>query len=329
MSALRDELIRAIADGSQYNIDQLAQSLNADARVIDQAIASLPDIGLSVEHTSSKIAQLARPLKLLDRDAILAAAGRPAALNSLDVFGSITSTNAYLLKKTPPPVSQVDACLAEHQSEGRGRRNRRWESPYGSGVWLSVGRSFVRPPSDIGAFSLAAGVAARRALLACDIPDIGLKWPNDIAHRARKLGGILVELRQLPQNRLRLVAGIGINVTLPDEARRHLAESSGTAATDLAAIAAGHPPDRSHLAGTLIKEMFDCLAEFESAGFAPFADEWREADVTDGVMVEVLDGGVSCVGTARGIDTDGALLVESSGSVRRFVAGEVSVRLKA
>ena len=102
------------------------------------------------------------------------------------------------------PVGSI--VVADHQTAGRGRLERRWDSPQGTALLVS----FVLRPHSL--LSLAAGVAAAEA---CG-PDVRLKWPNDLLLRGKKLGGILVETT--PD---RAICGIGINLTwAPDGAAK-------------------------------------------------------------------------------------------------------------
>jgi BirA family transcriptional regulator, biotin operon repressor / biotin---[acetyl-CoA-carboxylase] ligase len=115
--------------------------------------------------------------------------------------GSVTSTQD--VAHTMPVGSIV---VADHQTAGRGRLERRWESPQGSALLVS----FVLEPNPL--LSLAAGVAAAEA---CG-PEVRLKWPNDLLLQGKKLGGILVETT--PD---RAICGIGINLTwAPDGAAK-------------------------------------------------------------------------------------------------------------
>jgi BirA family transcriptional regulator, biotin operon repressor / biotin---[acetyl-CoA-carboxylase] ligase len=115
--------------------------------------------------------------------------------------GSVTSTQDVARAM---PVGSI--VVADHQTAGRGRLERRWESPSGTALLVS----FVLTPNPL--LSLAAGVAAAEA---CG-PDVRLKWPNDLLLHGKKLGGILVETT--PD---RAICGIGINLSwAPDEAAR-------------------------------------------------------------------------------------------------------------
>ena len=162
-----------------------------------------------------------------------------------------------------------------------------------------------------------------RALGRLDITGLALKWPNDIVRGDSKLGGILIDLRGEAAGPAYVVVGIGVNVRLPASARERLA-SEGVDAVDLAALAA--PPSRNALAAALIAELTTALIEYGARGMAAFAGEWQDADALAGRAVAVLHGGQKLEGRARGVDGDGALLLEIDGVPRRIVSGEVSVR---
>lgn len=262
----------------------------------------------------------------LDAAAIRAALPQWARgrLRRLDVHAEIGSTNDALLEVQDLAPGSFDACLAEFQSAGRGRRGRRWLAPAGAGLCLSVNWAWREAPAGLPALSLAAGVAVLRALAATGIQGAALKWPNDIVHGGAKLGGILAESRGEAGGPATVVIGVGLNVRLPDESIAGL-RADGQAATDLARVA-GRAPPRNALAAALVNGLALALEEFGLRGMDAFADEWRAADALQGRPVRVLQGGQPLDGLARGVDADGALLVEVAGSRRRVLSGEVSVR---
>jgi BirA family transcriptional regulator, biotin operon repressor / biotin---[acetyl-CoA-carboxylase] ligase len=112
-------------------------------------------------------------------------------------------------------------------------------------------------------------------------------------------------------------------VRLPRAAHERLA-AIGVKATDLAAL--GGVPVRNELAAVLIAELAQAMVEFGGRGLAAFAEEWRAADALAGRPVRVLQGSQPLEGLARGVDGDGALLLEVDGSRLRILSGEVSVR---
>jgi BirA family biotin operon repressor/biotin-[acetyl-CoA-carboxylase] ligase len=232
------------------------------------------------------------------------------------------STNADLLSVDSPPPGEFDFRAAEIQSDGRGRRGRRWLAPPGGGLCLSWSRSFDALPPQAGALSLAVGVTALRALRRFGIGGVGLKWPNDLVTPEGKLGGILVELRSEAGRALHVVVGIGLNLAL-DAAVLQDVEASGNRATDCAAL--GSVPDRNALAATLIEEGLRGLANFERHGFAPFQPEYAAADSLAGLAV-VVHGTAPRSGTALGVDGDGALRLKTGTGIERILSGDVSVR---
>jgi len=262
---------------------------------------------------------------LLDASDIRAAlpAWPAERLRRLEVLEETTSTSDRLLAVTDLPPGRFDACLAEYQSAGRGRRGRQWIAPCASGLCLSVNWNFREAPAALSALSLAAGVALLRALSRQGVPGLALKWPNDIVQGGRKLGGVLIDLRGEAAGPAYVVVGVGINVRLPPATLAAIA-AGGFEATDLASL--GVRIRRSELAAALIAALAGMLEEFGVRGMAAFSEEWRAADALADRRVRVLQDDGEFEGRACGVDADGALLVEVPGGRRRVLSGEVSVR---
>jgi len=183
---------------------------------------------------------------------------------------------------------------------------------------------FQEVPQDLGALGLVVGVCALRALRELGVTGASLKWPNDLLVGERKLGGVLIELRAESAGPACVVIGIGLNVALGAAVLAQI-EASGTAATDL--VQAGiEPTSRNAVAAALIGACLRGLSEFGRHGLKPFIEEWQAADALRGRPVNVNAADGIARGVARGIDVHGALLLETPQGVRRFIAGDVSVR---
>jgi BirA family biotin operon repressor/biotin-[acetyl-CoA-carboxylase] ligase len=328
MRVAPDALLRALADGEPHSGADLARDFGVTRAAISKAVPKLASWELEVSAVRGVGYRLARPIDLLDARALRRAlAPRTASrVSQLEVLFEVDSTNRRLLASPPPPAGELAVCLAEFQSAGRGRRGRRWRAPLGSGLCLSVGWQFAAAPRDLGALTLAVGVVARRAVAEVAGLDVALKWPNDLALDERKLGGILLELAAEAQGRCHVVAGIGINVSLPPASLATLSDWP-RGAIDLATAKRGTPPPRPLLAARLIDGLADLFASYAESGFAPYSAEWRAADFLNGRPVRVDDSPAAASGIARGIDGDGALLIETAGGARRRVlSGDVSVR---
>lgn len=321
----RVEILRLLADGALHSGEELAAALSVSRAAVWKRLQQLGEWGIALEARPGSGYRLESPIDLLDGDSIRRRlpADVAANLRDLEVHESLESTSDRLLAARDLPAGKFDACLAEFQSAGRGRRGRRWVAPFASGLCLSMSWSYRDAPATLGALSLAAGVATLRALKRLGVDGLSLKWPNDLMRGDAKLGGILIDLRGEAAGPATVVVGIGINVRLPRAARAALAVE-GVEAVDLASM--GAAPGRNALAAILISELHQALVEFGARGMAAFADEWQAADSLAGRAVRVLHGGQQIEGLARGVDADGALLLESGGARRRIVSGEVSVR---
>jgi BirA family biotin operon repressor/biotin-[acetyl-CoA-carboxylase] ligase len=323
----RLELVRLLADGCEHSGEALATTLAVSRAAVWKQVRQLVSWGLEVDAMAGRGYRLTAPIDLLDERALLANLPGHARerLRRLILADEIVSTNETLLAVADLAQGRADACLAEFQSQGRGRRGRRWVAPFGSGVCLSVSWCFAEAPPQLSALSLAAGVAVRRALGNLGVGDIQLKWPNDILWQGRKLGGILCELRAEAAGPAYVVVGIGLNVRLPPGARAAIS-ATGIEAASIEDIATQPLPSRSMLAAALINQLILSLVEFEQAGFAPFFQEWSAADALSAQAARVHRGEAVIDGVARGIDLDGALLLEVGGRLERFVSGEASLR---
>ncbi len=319
------ELLRLLADGALHSGEELAAALEVSRAAIWKRVRQLEEWGIALEAKPGSGYQLESHFDLLDAAAIRAKLPQAALgrLRNLEVHEALDSTSDRLLAAEELPPGRFDACLAEFQSAGRGRRGRSWVAPFAAGLCMSVNWSYRDAPATLGALSLAAGVAALRALRRLGFAMLSLKWPNDIVHASGKLGGILIDLRGEAAGPAYFVVGIGINVRLPRAARERL-RANGVDAVDLASL--GNAPLRNDAAAVLIAELTQALLEFGARGMTAFADEWQGADALAGRPVRVHHGGQFLDGLARGVDADGALLLEIDGASRRIMSGEVSVR---
>ena len=322
-------LLRALAPGLPVSGEALGRELGTSRAAIWKAVRRLVALGLEIEALPGRGYRLAQPVSLLDAERIRAAlpAGVAARLGALEVLAETDSTNARVLG-AGRPVGQLVACLAEHQSAGRGRRGRRWLSPPGAGICLSVGGRLSAAPSDYAALPTAVGVACAAALEALGVPGIGLKWPNDLLLDGGKLGGILIELRGESQGPATLAVGLGLNVRLGPAARAAIEAVGGLPPADLAGGLAGATLDRNTVAAALVAAIAASLERAPAGLSEATLAGWRQRDVFRDRAVRIEDAGAGRVGIARGLDPSGALLLEAPDGLRhRVTAGEVTLRV--
>jgi BirA family biotin operon repressor/biotin-[acetyl-CoA-carboxylase] ligase len=253
----------------------------------------------------------------LDAHAIAAALGKAAACAEIEVVACCASTNAELLAR-PPRAAGVRILAAEEQRAGRGRRGRRWHSAPGAGATFSIARRLRCAPAAIAGLSLAAGVAAVRALRGLGVAEVSLKWPNDLMLRGAKLGGILVETRQAGGDVLAVI-GLGVNCRrepgLGACLRRRVAAVDDGCRRRIA---------RNAVIGTVAREVLDALQEFERAGLAAFACDWVALHAYEGRRLRVrLDDGRTVSGVASGLAEGGALRLRTRAGLRDIASGRV------
>ena len=326
---LRRPLLALLATDEPRSSSRLARALDAAESEIAAGIEHLRALGIDVAAGPQGFRlKEGHHLELLDAAAIRAALRDEARLHRLEVLFEVDSTNTRLLERPGPPLGFADAAIAELQNAGRGRQGRRWISPFGASLALSLGWTFSDAERVDSTLSLAVGVAVCRALGGLGARGMRLKWPNDVWFEDRKLGGVLVETR-MGGGTAQAVVGIGLNLHLSAESRRQIGALAGT--PELAALdtACPSPLSRNALAAALLTELLSMLPLFERHGFAAFRDEWRSLDALRGrpARVQLADGFVE--GIACGVDEDGGLLLEHGGNVEKFIAGEASLRLLA
>jgi len=323
---MRYRLIELLADGGFHSGSSLGLQLGISRAAIWKHVKALGEMGLEVHAVRGRGYRLAYNFEPLDGQGIQKQLGesvRPR-IQTLEVFPAVDSTSDYLkrIQQPSPPDDMVRVCIAEWQSAGRGRRGRRWVSPYGANLYLSLAAQVSEAMLGSGGLSLAVAIAVAESLQACGLKDAGLKWPNDIYYQGRKLAGILLDLAGESGGPYRIVIGVGVNLKLPVSAARDIDQPWA----DLSQ--SGVSVNRSELAALIITSLVRTLDLFNEHGLRAFIKDWERLDLVSGRAVELHNEHKPMIkGVARGIDPRGALLIEHDGVTRSYHAGEVSIRL--
>lgn len=321
-SPIPTALLQLLADGAEHSGTELGERLGISRAAIWKQLQVLTELGVELDASPGRGYRLREPLDLLDAAAIHTAINGRATLASLDIFPRIDSTNAFLLSDSRPTEdAQLRVALAEQQTAGRGRRGRAWASPFARNLYCSVKRQFPCGLEGLSGLSLVVGLAIAEALAALAIPDVQLKWPNDLRAGGKKLGGVLIELAGDAGGPCTAVIGFGINVRMPTAAAATIDQPW----TDLQALAP-QLPSRNTVVAAILVQLDQALTTFAQQGFAPFAAAWSARDEFRGKPVRMLGVNTEQIGIAAGVDARGALLLETADGLRPIVAGEVSLR---
>ncbi len=323
-------LLPLLASGEYRSGQVLADALGISRTAVWKQLNALSELGLEIESVKGQGYRIPGGIDLLEAGQVRAAL-EPAAtglLSRLELLETIDSTNAEAMRQVELGAGSGLVCSAEQQKAGRGRRGRTWVSPFARNLYLSVVWEYHQGAAALEGLSLAVGVAVARALAACGLPPVQLKWPNDITFEGAKLGGVLLEMTGDAAGTCQVIVGVGLNVAMPDAAAREIDQSWTDIETITEGISsAGIKPGRNTLLAALLNELLPLLAAYEQQGFAPWRDEWQALDAFAGQSVVLHTGARDLAGIARGVDNRGALQLETAtAGMQSIFGGEISLR---
>lgn len=292
--------------------------------------------GYSIEAASKKGYRLVAAEGLLNPFEIKNDLGTRIAGREVLCYDTLPSTNAKAARLAFEGCVDGLAVIAFQQTMGRGRLGRSWESPPDKGIYMSVVLRPPMAPAETQIFTLAAAVAAVRAIYNTDGLRTGIKWPNDIVAGGKKICGILLEMNSEVDRVNHIVLGMGINYSqtasdFPEELQSRassvlmaLNESKGlTGEVNIKSSNTG----RLALVRAVLRELDAVLVDILSGKNNSILDMWREYSATLGREVRFTLRDVEYTGIAEDITADGRLLVRCTDGVRReLISGEVSVR---
>jgi len=246
-------------------------------------------------------------------------AGTPFA-DRIHSRSSVGSTNDELRRLATAGAPDGTVVLADRQTAGKGRRGRDWHSPSGLGLYLSVLFRVRADSQPVTRWTLAAAVAACEACRELTGEAVEIKWPNDLTHEGRKLGGILAEMRSTGHRDAELVIGTGINVRHRTE---DLPPELAGSATSLHLLSCGSMLERESVAAAYLRWLAREVASLRGDLWDVIARDFlRLAPACRGASVRVVGRDAGGEGEIRGVtdglDPTGALLV-------RDAAGETMV----
>lgn len=302
--------------------EEISRNLSISRAAVWKQINKLRELGYEFEAVSRK------GYRLVSKPASIDAAALQLALKTT-VFGrktvllnSTVSTQGEVQKLAEEGHEEGIVVLAEEQTGGRGRFGRKFYSPAGKGIWMSLLLRPDLPLQSTPQLTLLAGVAVCRAIRACTGADVGIKWPNDLLIGGRKMCGILVESAVEDHVLRYCVAGIGVDVNFEEN---DYPEELRSIATSIR-METGHVVDRAPLAAAILNELEGLYSMYKKDGFGIIASLWEALSVTVHRQVKVYNAQGSIEGRAIGLDPSGALLVEQDNGERvMVVSGEISL----
>lgn len=321
---INKELIRRLkaARGQFVSGEELSRLLGVSRTAIWKHIEELRQAGYRVEAVRRAGYRLVAapdrlyPVELQDGLATKRF-GREAVY-----FDAIASTQNEAHRRAEAGAPEGLVVIADVQTGGRGRLGRSWHSPPETGIWMSLVLRPDVPLPRVPQLTLVAAVSLADTLAACTGLSVGIKWPNDLLAGGRKVCGILTELAAEADRVHYVILGIGLNVNQTEEDfPPELRARAGSLA-----MAAGRSFSRVALAQRMLEGLEADYDAYLQKGFAPFKRRWEARAVSLGQRVVARTPGGDFVGIARGIDDDGALLLEqANGALRKIYSADLDL----
>ncbi|BBP73225.1 bifunctional ligase/repressor BirA [Pseudomonas sp. Seg1] len=311
-------LLNLLKDGRFHSGQDLGAALGISRSAVWKQLQHLEaELGLSIHKVRGRGYQLSAPLMLLDSLKI----GGMKTGWPITTFNSIDSTNAEALRAIGQGRTAPFLVLAERQLSGRGRRGRKWVSPFAENLYYSLVLRIDGGMRQLEGLSLVVGLAVMQTLRKLGVPDAGLKWPNDVLVGNKKIAGILLELVGDPADVCHVVLGIGINVNM------QIADEVDQQWTSIR-LESGETCDRNVLATELSEQLQAYIRRQQADGFSVLQAEWEENHLWQDRSVSLIAGVSQVDGVVLGIDNQGALRLMVNGVEKVFSGGELSLRLR-
>ena len=246
-----------------------------------------------------------------------------ALLNDIDsifIEDSTESTNDNAKEHLKTQKNLFSVHLAEQQIAGRGRNNRKWVSPHGKNIYISLGWKSKLLHSQLEGLSLAVAVSLISTLKEFTSSDLKIKWPNDLLINKKKISGILIETTD-SEDGLDIVIGIGINVHMDESEGSEIDQSWGNLEEN-----PSHKLDRNKIIVSILSEMYVLFKDYPNSGFKKYHHVFETYNLLKDKLCKVETDKETYEGKVLGVNEVGELLLEKNGEIQYLRYGEVSIR---
>lgn len=299
--------------------EQLSKELNCSRTAVWKHIQSLRKEGFEFEAVPKLGYRLLQMPERIDQASLLARLQTRTLGRTIKLYDEVDSTQNIAHELVRNGAGEGTLVIAEQQTKGRGRMGRNWLSPKGKGIWMSVVLKPEIPLPFTPQLTLLVAVALCRTIRKLT-PEVGIKWPNDLLVRGKKISGILLESSAEDERLNYVIVGVGISANLKEE---DYPDDLREKATSLL-IERGEPIDRAALVCDFLLQLEDLYELYRDQGFAPIRTLWEALTVTLQRKVTIQTAQGIEEGTAVAIDDMGALLVaKPDGRTVTYFSGDV------
>ncbi|TQV73871.1 biotin--[acetyl-CoA-carboxylase] ligase [Aliikangiella marina] len=317
-----DILLRTLADGEFHSGEEIANALGVSRATIWKLMKKLESWQIPLYSVTGKGYKIPGGLELLESSwlrEVLTKAG--SQFSNIHVLTSVDSTANFIAQHWRENPNKTVVCIAEHQTQGRGRKGRAWISPFAANLYFSIGIQVPLGLSALGGISLAVGISLANTLNRYSNQPIKIKWPNDLLVDNRKLAGILVEASGDSNDKSFLNIGIGLNWNMQTEQGKAI-DQPWINLADLVDDSCS----RSQILADILLELEQAFDAYQSDGLKIVARQWASLSALYRQPVRIVRTNDQLDGIEIGIESSGALKVATDSGEQIVHSGEVSLR---
>lgn len=319
---MKSEILEALRETDGYVSGQdLCNKFGVSRTAVWKAIKQLKEAGYEIEAVPNKGYHIVSAPDLMNKVELESIRNTTWAGQEIYYYDVTDSTNIRAKELAEEGHPGGTLVVADRQEAGRGRRGRSWDSPSGTGIFMTLLLKPDMNPNHASMLTLVAAMAVARAISKCANTEALIKWPNDIVIGGKKICGILTEMSAQFDFINHIVIGIGINVHnehFPEE----IAETAGSIL-----LQTGKRIRRAELIEQILEQFEYYYAIFmETEDLSGLVKEYNSILVNMNKSVRVLDPKEPFEGKAMGITKKGELIVDTWESRKMVSSGEVSVR---
>ncbi|MAJ82003.1 MAG: biotin--[acetyl-CoA-carboxylase] ligase [Legionellales bacterium] len=314
-------LFKLLNDVDFISQEFICSSLKLSKTDLNTLICKLREFNISILFKKKRGYRLLNKYELLNLE-VVSKHLRHSEID-IDIFESLDSTNDYLKRDIKEGSFDLKVCLSEMQTKGRGRMNKKWHSPFGKNIYLSLGFSYDESINKLSGLSLITSLAVCKAVESiCNLENqLHLKWPNDILFHSKKLCGLLTEV--YTHNGMPFVIiGIGLNVNMVNLDLKGFINQPWCSLQSITSKF----QDRNLICASIIDYLIDYLELYFRTDLNTFLDEWKKRDIFNGTEISVSSKGSKVVGLYRGINKSGCLMLEDSDkTIHALYSGDTTI----
>lgn len=301
--------------------EKLSKSLSLSRAAVWKNIKKLQSLGYKIESRPKSGYRLQQSTDLLVPWEVSDGLQTDIIGRKIYYFGTIDSTQNFALELAKRPHENGSLVIADRQTQGRGRLNRKWVSPKG-GIWMSI---LLRPnfePSHTSLFPMATSLALAVSIEKTLKIKTELKWPNDITIKGNKVAGILIDA-SVESNKIDyLIIGIGINFKInPGTISKSIKQKKYGIATLISKDQGTRPAE---LVQQFLLELEKTYNNILTGNVGTIRKEWIKRSSTIGKNVTITTTTGTLKGKVTGIDKTGALILSRNGIVQHVLAGDMT-----